>query len=226
MAEIVLYGPATAPFTVKVERALRLKKLPFRLVEPRAPEDYRRWNRETGLLPLIDVDGERVHDSTRILEWLDELFPEPPLVAADPKVAETQRRLEDWCDETFFFYWLRWSHRRQIEAERPPRVGLRSRLGRMARRRGPAPDPAGAALSPATLELVEQLGRRCDDLVNLLAGRPFFYADRPSLADLAVYAILCNMRRGDLPRGAQLLRERPPLLAFLARVEEATGGAP
>ena len=104
MAGITLYGPAEAPFTVKVERALQLKGVEYLLVAPESPEDYRRWNPETGLLPVLDRDGERVHDSTRILEWLDERYPNPPLLSSDPKLAEAQRRLEEWCDETFFFY--------------------------------------------------------------------------------------------------------------------------
>ena len=43
MALIVLYGPPEAPFTVKVERALRFKGLNYTLVAPASPEDYRRW---------------------------------------------------------------------------------------------------------------------------------------------------------------------------------------
>ena len=40
----------------------------------------------------LTIDGERVHDSTSILERLQELFPEPSLLAEDPKLAEAQRR--------------------------------------------------------------------------------------------------------------------------------------
>ena len=59
MSGITLYGPAEAPFTVKVERALQLKGVEYLLVAPESPEDYRRWNPETGLLPVLDRDGER-----------------------------------------------------------------------------------------------------------------------------------------------------------------------
>lgn len=224
MPRITLYGPREAPFTVKVERALRFKKLAYELQEPRGPEDYRRWSPETGLLPVLDVEGERVHDSTRILERLDEHFPEPPLLAADPKVGETQRRLEDWCDETFFFYWLRWRRLRDEEASRPPRAfGLGTWLRELARGIGPVARPHDG-LSPEALVLVEQLGRRCDDLVNWLADRPFFHAEQPSMADLSVYAMLDSMRNGSFPRGPQLIVERPRLAEFMKRVEQATGG--
>ena len=226
MARITLYGPRGVPFTLKVERALRMKKLPYTVVEPQGPEDYRRWNPETGLLPLLEVDDERVHDSTRIVVRLDELFPEPPILSTDPKLADAQRRLEEWCDETFFFYWLRWDRLQKQEAERPPRpFGLLAWLKDLALGRGPVVRPRSRdGLSPEALDLVDQIGRRCDDLLNLLGGRPFFYGDSPSLADLAVSAMLEAMRQGNLPRGPQLILERPPLAAYMKRVAEATGG--
>jgi glutathione S-transferase len=226
MAEITLYGPPQAPFTVKVERALRLKGLAYELVEPRTPEDYRRWNPETGLLPLIQVGEERVHDSTRILERLDELFPDPPLLSDDPKLAEAQRRLEDWCDETFFFYWVRLQRQRALEAEvPPPRFGLVNWLRDLALARGPRPRRRDG-LSAEVGDIVDQLGRRCDDLANLLAGRPFFYGDRVGMADIAVYAILEQMRAGSFPRGPEILAERPALVALMERVEALTGDKP
>src|SRR5215468_8008529 len=55
--QIVLYSPRAMPFTEKVGRGLRVKKLPFELVEPRSPEDYRRLSPETGLLPVLEVGG-------------------------------------------------------------------------------------------------------------------------------------------------------------------------
>ena len=73
---VVVYGPAQAPFVTKVGLALRMKRLPYEVVEPKEPEDFRRWNPETGLLPVMDCDGTRVAHSERILDWLDEHHPE------------------------------------------------------------------------------------------------------------------------------------------------------
>jgi len=84
---VVVYGSAVMPYTEKVVRALRLKGVPHALVEPTSPDDYRRWSPRTGLLPVLELDGLRVPDSAAILDLLDERFPEPPLLAAAPKVA-------------------------------------------------------------------------------------------------------------------------------------------
>lgn len=83
---IVLYG-RRAPLTEKVARGLRLKRLAFELVEPADPEDHARLSPETGLLPLLEVEGIRTPDSAAILDFLDERFPEPRLVSADPRAA-------------------------------------------------------------------------------------------------------------------------------------------
>ena len=217
MAQITLYGPREAPFVLKVELALVLKKLDFTLEVPRGPEDYKRWNPETGLLPVIDVDGTRVHDSSAILDFLDERFPEPPLLSSDPKVASSQRRLESWAEETFIFYWM--SYLRTLvrgdeaadgDSSAPSRAGPRSRLSR--RKKAP------------TLNLEEGLGKefgqRLDDLVNFLGSRPFFYSDRVSRADLAVYSFLNYIPETAGPVKA-IVESRQALVDLMARVEAA-----
>lgn len=220
---IVLYGPADAPFTEKVARALRLKRLPFELREPQSPEDYRRWSPETGLLPVIEIDGERVHDSTAILLRLDELYPEPSLLSAEPRTRAAQRNLEHWVDESFFYYWLRWQ-RVLAEDPKPPeaatteRPGWRGWLGR--RRLRPSADPRRLEGT----RIAQDVRQRLADLDRMLADRPFFYASRISMADLAAYAMLRSLASGSIPGGAAQLKAWPRLLQFMRRVEEATAG--
>lgn len=98
---IALYGPAQAPFTEKVRRAPIYEGVELALREPQRLEDHERWSPKTGMLPALDIHGERVPGSTDILLRLDELPPEPPLLCADPKVAQRRRELEDWADASF-----------------------------------------------------------------------------------------------------------------------------
>lgn len=222
--EITVYGPPMAPFVEKLVRALALKKLPFQLVEPQGPEDYRRWNPETGLLPVADVDGERVADSVRILDVLDERYPEPPLVSSDPRAAASQRRLEAWAGETFFFYWVSYLRDRMEAEEAPaaaaPRQGPLARLGILRRviERGPASAGGDGA------RWGEEFRRCLGDLAGFLGTRPFFYADRISRADLAVYAFLHSLTRNEIPGGHSLLADQPRLVGLMHRVEQETGG--
>jgi glutathione S-transferase len=216
MAEILVYGPRRNPFVDKVVRALVLKKLEHRLVEPSGPEDYRRWNPETGLLPVADLAGRRVPDSHRILDELDVRWPEPPLVSPDPKTAAAQRQLERWTSETFVFYWERYLRQRVLEVEggaEERTAGALARFGIL--RRGPV--AAGARFAA-------EYPQRVADLANFLGSRPFFYADRIGRADLAAYSFLRPATLGaSIPDTAEALEAQPNLVDWMKRVEAETG---
>ena len=71
--------------------------------------------------------------------------------------------------------------------------------------------------------LLRGISDRLGDLANFLGTRPFFYADEPSMADLAVYGMLYTMRADSIPGSERLLGQRPSLQEFMKRVERATG---
>jgi glutathione S-transferase len=220
--KIVVYGPARSPFVEKVTLGLAFKGFGCEVVEPQDPEDYRRWNPETGLLPVMDFEGTRVPDSTGILDWLDQRFPEPPFQARDPWTARSQRMLESWIGETFFFYWVRWV-REQVEAGRlgqpdaASEGGDLSRLGILGR---VAQILDGSQRNPGSLG--PEFDRRLDDLVGFLGRRPFFYAERPGRTDLTAVAFLRSLETGTVPDGERQLARRPALLGLMARVRAAT----
>jgi glutathione S-transferase len=218
---IVLYGVRGVPFTEKCRRALVLKGLAFELREPEGPDDFRRWSPKTGLLPVMTVDGDFVSDSTDILLRLDEIQPEPPLVSSDPVVAAQQRQLEDWADESFLWYYQEWSRLDRAEAAESSEPAARRRpiFGRLARRLRPPPSRARAKA-----ELLRGVEARLDDLVNLLGTRPFFHAERISMADLTIYGMLQSLGRDTIPGAGPRIAARPRLLAFMRRVEAETGG--
>ena len=223
--KIVLYGPRQTPFTEKVRRALEMKQLAYEHREPSGPEDYRRWSPETGLLPVLTIDGDRIADSTAILLRLDEQFPRPPLLAAEPKIATQQRQLEDWADESFLFYFLKWQRIRQERERAEAAAGPPKGFARIAMlRRLVAWLRAGGTWERPETAISRGIGDRLDDLVNLLGTRPFFYADRPSMADLAVYGMLHSVEHGSIPGASQSLLSRPGLVAYMRRVEAETGG--
>ena len=221
--KITLYGVARVPFTEKCRRALVLKRLELELREPSGPEDFRRWSPETGRLPVMTVDDELVSDSTNILLRLEELCPDPPLLSADPVVAAQQRQLEDWADESFLWYWNRWLALAQQRESAGPEHARRGALRVTGVRRALAWLRAGGTWERPETGLLRGIDDRLGDLVNLLGSRRFFYADEPSMADLAVYGMLSVLRMDAMTGSARLLASRPTLIELMRRVEELTG---
>src|SRR5207247_7081080 len=50
-------------------------------------------------LPVLVLDGGAIGDSTRIIEALERLRPEPPLYPADPEERRRALEIEDFFDE-------------------------------------------------------------------------------------------------------------------------------
>jgi maleylpyruvate isomerase len=69
----------------RVRIALALKRIPYEYVSTRslAKGEYLTINPQ-GLMPALEIDGRIVAQSGAILELLEELHPEPPLLPRDP----------------------------------------------------------------------------------------------------------------------------------------------
>ncbi len=76
----------------RVRLALALKGIDYEYVAVRrlAPGEYRRLNPQ-GLMPTLNVDGHFIAQSAAILEYLEEQYPDPPLLPADPILRATAR---------------------------------------------------------------------------------------------------------------------------------------
>ena len=89
MSRAVLYDYFRSSAAYRVRIALNLKGVDYesRAVDLREgaqrSDDYRRLNPQ-GLVPMLEIDGQRLTQSLAILVYLDQRFPEPPLVPRDP----------------------------------------------------------------------------------------------------------------------------------------------
>ena len=220
-----LYTQERNPFSEKVARGLAFKKIPFERVIVSEPGEIAKLNPEEATLPVLEIDGERRGDSGAILEWLEVIFPEPALVSSDSKVAEAQRSLATWSDSSFAFYWNRWLATQEPEAEEGVEddAGAFERVvSHIGRRLGLSARDTANDIRQA--QVGDAIARRLDDLVGLLGDRQFFHSETPSVADLAVLGMLLLVREGPIPGSREALEARPSLVAYLGRLEAATGG--
>jgi glutathione S-transferase len=151
------------------------------------------------LVPVVDFDGEVVHDSARILRRLEELHPDPPLYPAD-----ASRRAEmDVFIEWFNGVW-----------KRPPNE-IERILGL------PETDPGQIA------ELAGLMHDWLDYFESMLDGRDYLFGNELSAADCIAYPFL-KYAAGCDPADDELFHRilaeyqsvdgRPRLAAWIERV--------
>jgi glutathione S-transferase len=91
-----------SPFNEKARWALDYKGIPHKRhsVFPGMQAARARILRGgTSTLPVIDIDGKRIGDATKIIEELERRWPDPPLYPADPDERQKALKLEDFFDE-------------------------------------------------------------------------------------------------------------------------------
>jgi glutathione S-transferase len=95
----VLWQYNFSNFNEKARWALDFKGIPHvrRSLLPLAPRAMLFSLR--GTLPVLDLDGERIVDSTRIIEALERRYPQPALYPLDATEHQSALELEDFFDE-------------------------------------------------------------------------------------------------------------------------------
>ena len=238
MTRIVLYQPpgegalSYSPYCNKVRWALELKRLPFESVTTTA---FRRESR-TGKLPVLALDGERVHDSTEIVHRLEGLQPDPALVPHDPRLAAQVALLEAWADESLCAL-VTYERARDPDARRRmvssilafkrlPAVFaplVERRLRRSGRNR------YGHLLAHGPAVVRAELLRHLDVVDRIADGREWLVGAAPTLADVAVAACFHVARIGRVAEVLSLIVARPHARAwfdrFLARVDASRRAA-
>jgi glutathione S-transferase len=96
----VLWQYSFSNFNEKARWALDFKGVAHerRSILPGAPRAMA-FSRSGGTLPVLDLDRERVVDSTRIIAALERRFPEPALYPADASQRRRALELEELFDE-------------------------------------------------------------------------------------------------------------------------------
>ncbi|GAB4190258.1 MAG: hypothetical protein OHK0024_30820 [Thalassobaculales bacterium] len=205
---MILYGTALSSYTAKSRIALALKGVPYRLLPP--PGGYRSAEYRSivpaGTIPAL-VDGDLVlSESEAINEYLEDRFPDPPLLPADAAGRARQRQLSRLHD---------------LRLEPP----LRALFAEVApATRDAAAVSRQAAAIAAALDLVAAVTRPA----------PFLGGAAPGLADCAYPATLFLIGRllpllgtpVDLPAAlapwAAALAQHPAVASVMAETIPAT----
>lgn len=209
---------------VAVERALQLKRQPYRVVERipavHAAQQWLRFRQPT--VPALELgNGEQLVGSRAIMRRLDQLVPEPPLLPADPQARERVLDAERWGDEVLQsaarrLSWIGMGRRPDAfpsyaEGSRLPIPAFASRLsvpliGRAARWRHGADDATTAADLAALPGWLDTIDGWIAD--GVLGGDPPNAADLQIAASLGLLATFADVRPLLAGRPADDLRRR------------------
>lgn len=230
-----LYGSKISYYTGKFEAYLRYKEIPYEFVTM-TPRVRRRVVKETGAnqMPAVELaDGRWMTDSTPMIAWLEERFPEPAVIPPDPEQRFFALLIEDYAEE-----WLwrpamhyRWSYRRDalqlsrtIVDEMIPTNPLTRRVARAAiRRRQEGGWATGDGVTEKTWDHVERsYTGTLAQLEAVFRTRPYLFGERPTVADFGFFASMFR-HFGQDPTPAHIMRETAPaVFEWQARLWNAT----
>ena len=203
MTAILLHQWEISPFCRKVQRILEHKGLPYqvqnynglliRQVAQLSP---------AAKLPVLDINGERIQDSRRIAAVLEQRFPDLPLVPVDPAERAQMEILQDWADESLYWYevYFRVNYdaawRQAVDSLTAGRPAWERSLfhatGRYVMQRQLRGQGIGRQ-DKATVEARFRLLLRSLD--RLLTGRTWLVGEHKTLADIAVASQLLEIKR-------------------------------
>lgn len=98
-----LFHVPLSPFCRKVRLCLAEKKIEVELVEERYWEEDPEFLRRNpaGKVPVLQIDGLFLAESSAICEYIEETNPEPSLIPLDPAERFEVRRMTAWFDDKF-----------------------------------------------------------------------------------------------------------------------------
>ncbi len=225
---ITLYQFEISPFCDKVRRVLHVKGQPYTIREVKLSEAGRlRQISPTGKYPVIDHDGRLITDSTDIARHLERAFPAPRLVPADPAAAALVHVLEDWADESLYFFEMTMRLMWPENAKRWVPVLLKEE-GALFRMIGPRMVPKVVAKQSKAqgtgrktqTQIIADIERHADALVLMLGGRSYLVGDALTLADISVFVQLFCI--DGTPEGKAVIDARAPLRAWMTRIDRET----
>ena len=100
--EMKLYGADVCPFVHRARLTLAEKALDHEYVaiDLRNKPDWYHEVLPTGKVPLLEHNEHRVWESAIVCEYLEEAFPEPPLMPSEPGPRAEARIWIDWISNT------------------------------------------------------------------------------------------------------------------------------
>jgi glutathione S-transferase len=233
---VVLHQYHMSPYNEKLQRMLRYKGIEFSeqywsLMQQKKLKQYN----PVGKLPAVEYQGQWVCDSTDAAYFLEGLYPEPALIPPDAAGRAMVHVLEDWADESLYFYemhlrfttegnWQRnlprmfehegWFLKSLLAGHFPGQI--RKGIQKITRTQGVG--------RKSQEQLLVDCRRHFEAVAGLLGAGQWLVGERLTLADLAVFGMFQCLK--DTHETGQMLDGYPAIGDWMSRIEELTGSRP
>lgn len=235
-----IVGVGASPYTRKLRAAARFRRLPYRFVVAGSKEANALPERSLPLLPYVvapDADGALTQvqsDSTPILTFLDEAYPQRRLRPTDTALRFLDLLIEDygdeWLSKCMFHY--RWSYApdtQHASAYLPYTTAMQ-----MAPDRGVKAAAAFAARqisrigvvgsNEMTGPVIEASWRRFLEVFDAhIQNQPFLLGHRPGAGDFACYGQMTMLVITDPTPAAAAFDVSPRAYAWTEQCEDLSG---
>lgn len=238
--DLRIVGVGASPYTRKLRSALRFRRLPFRFVVSGSKEARALPGGPLPLIPYLiepDADGNPAvakSDTTPILTYLDDVYPERRLRPSDPALALLDLLIEDFGDEwltkcMFHYRWskeadarcagayLPFSMNMQMTAEEGAAASAMFSKRQIARLRV-------VGSNATTAPVIEASWRRFLQLFDAhIQKSPYFLGNRPGAGDFGCFGQMAMLVIND-PTPVALSRSiSPRTYAWTERCEDLSG---
>lgn len=215
--------PSVSPFCLKLDAWLRMTGIEHQSLTVATP-----FAGPKGKAPWIEIDGNKMGDSTFIIDLLTQRYgvdPDADLTTEQRGMAVAIQRL---IDEDLYWTMVhdRWMNEANWRTFRDVVLGglsvpMRRILGPIARR-GVKKQLTGHGMGIHSAEEIAMIGQRdVAALAAILGPKPWFFGGEPTSTDAVVYAQLINIWQPPLESEVKrAIGQQPNLIAFLGRFAE------
>jgi glutathione S-transferase len=206
MIRLFVFPPALAgtpnpgPFCIKLEMALRLSGLAYETEYETQPQRAPKQK-----VPYVEIDGERIGDSTLILQRLKETHGIDLDAALTPRERAQSHALQRMLEERLYFVLVygRWMEDENWKVVKDlffsglpfplkyfvPNIARKSVLQSMV----------SQGIGRHTRDEIYQMGMEDLDAVSAILGdKSFLFGDQPSMADATAYGFLISIIGPDI----------------------------
>ncbi len=216
-----------SPFAAKVRRVMYYKGIDFDVVNYglTGAGKIKKLN-PRGKAPFLEHRGEIIPDSTDIISYLEKHYIDKPVIPSDPIFKAQTHILEDWADESLYFYDLTmrsWPNNAQSLADDLllEDSGLMEKIFRAIIPKAIAKQASSQGVGRKEHSAVcDEVGEHFNAINVLVSNNDWLVGEQLSIADISVVSMCTVLERAEEARA--MMEKLPQLMAWRERVDNKT----